>query len=414
MRTVAAPPTASPSRLHALDAARGFALLLGIVFHATVSFLPAPKGVPLWIVMDNDRSATLAVLFHVLHTFRMTTFFMLAGFFAHMSFHKKGLRAFIGDRLKRIGVPLLVGWPILFASIVAVSIWGAVVMAHGAPLPKAGPFPSLPAFPLTHLWFLYVLLLLYATTLILRGAVVLVDRRGMLRAAADAIMRRVVRNPLGLTVLALPTAAALYFTPNWLAWFGITTPDGSLIPNMGACVAFFTAFGFGWLLHRQTDLLDVWKRRWLLNLAASIVLTVAGFALTSVVPVIVPATGIRTAAYAVFFALSVWTWTFAFVGAALRFLSGYSAARRYIADSSYWLYLVHVPVVAALQVAVSQLDWPWWVKFPLILGVTFPVLFASYHLFVRYSFIGAILNGRRESPRRAAARLAHATPEPAE
>jgi hypothetical protein len=51
----------------------------------------------------------------------------------------------------------------------------------------------------------------------------------------------------------------------------------------------------------------------------------------------------------------------------------------------------------ALQVGLSQLSWPWWVKFPLILGVTFPLLFASYQLFVRHSFIGAILNGRRES-----------------
>jgi hypothetical protein len=30
------------------------------------------------------------------------------------------------------------------------------------------------------------------------------------------------------------------------------------------------------------------------------------------------------------------------------------------------------------------------VKFPLILAVAFPLLFASYQLFVRYSFIGAL------------------------
>jgi len=111
-------------RLHALDAARGFVLLLGIVFHATVSFLPAPPGVPVWIVMDNQRSFALAVLFYVTHIFRMTTFFVIAGFFAHMSFHKKGTRAFIRDRLKRIGIPLVVGWPTLFALIVAATIWG--------------------------------------------------------------------------------------------------------------------------------------------------------------------------------------------------------------------------------------------------------------------------------------------------
>jgi len=109
-------------RLHALDAARGFALLLGIVFHATVSFLPAPPGVPLWVVMDNHRSVTLSVVFYVVHMFRMTMFFLVAGFFARMSFHKKGPRGFARDRLKRIGIPLVVGWPILFAAIAGVSI----------------------------------------------------------------------------------------------------------------------------------------------------------------------------------------------------------------------------------------------------------------------------------------------------
>jgi len=391
-------------RLHALDAARGFVLLLGIVFHATLSFLPAP--VPVWIVMDSSRSLVLAGLFHVLHIFRMSTFFMLAGFFAHMSFHKKGLRGFVADRLKRIGVPLVVGWPFLFGSIVAVSIWGAMTMAHGGPMPKAPAYPGFPAFPLTHLWFLYVLLLLYAATLILRGLVAAVDRRERLRKAIDRGVRVLVKNPLGFVLLAAPTAAVLYFTPPWLAWlawFGIMTPDSSLVPNAGAAVAFFTAFGFGWLVHRDVGLLEVWKRRWPLNIALAIALTTAGFALVGVAPVLTPAPqDMATALYAACFALSVWTWTFALVGLALRFFSRHSAARRYIADASYWLYLVHVPLVMALQVALSRLDWPWWVKFPLILGIAFPILFASYQLFVRYSFIGAILNGRRESPRRRA------------
>jgi len=60
----------------------------------------------------------------------------------------------------------------------------------------------------------------------------------------------------------------------------------------------------------------------------------------------------------------------------------------------------------ALQIAVSQLPWPWFVKFPLVLAVAFPILFASYRLFVRYTFIGAILNGRRESRSNRAARPA--------
>ena len=107
--------------------------------------------------------------------------------------------------------------------------------------------------------------------------------------------------------------------------------------------------------------------------------------------------------------LRTWSWTFAVVGTALRFLSRQSAVRRYIADASYWIYVVHVPLIMALQVAVSQLAWPWWVKFPLILGVAFSLMFASYQLFVRYSFIGAVLNGRRTRP---SSRVSEPVPAP--
>ena len=41
---------------------------------------------------------------------------------------------------------------------------------------------------------------------------------------------------------------------------------------------------------------------------------------------------------------ATWTWTFAIIGLALRFLSNHSPVRRYIADSSYWLYLIHLPL----------------------------------------------------------------------
>src|SRR5258705_912793 len=103
-------PTAE--RWHALDAVRGFALMLGIVLHATMSFLPG--RIPLWIVMDSERSLTLAVVFHVLHIFRMATFFLIAGFFARMMLQRRGVRGFIVDRLRRIALPLVVFWPVLF------------------------------------------------------------------------------------------------------------------------------------------------------------------------------------------------------------------------------------------------------------------------------------------------------------
>src|SRR5882757_5148020 len=388
-----------PERLHALDAVRGFAVLLGIVLHATMSFLPAPTRI--WIIEDSHPSITLGVLFFAIHVFRMTTFFLIAGFFAHLSFHRRGTWGFIGDRLQRIALPLVVGWPILFTAMSLVVVWAAS-FPHGGPLPGPPRWPPvLPRFPLTHLWFLYVLLEFYVDVLALRAGVVWLDQTGRIRDRLDRLVGLVMRSRFAPAIMALPIGIALCLDPTWTGWLGVRTPDSSLVTNPQALIGFGTAFGFGWLLHRQIDLIKILERRWLLNLVLAIVLIAASFFLAAAASMLRP----RPPNYEVIriagdvcYVLAIWTTTFAAIGLALRFLSDFSPVRRYLADASYWLYLIHLPILMALQVAVSSLDWPWPIKFGGILLISLPLMFASYQFLVRYSFLGAVLNGRRIRP----------------
>jgi glucans biosynthesis protein C len=404
-------------RLHGLDAVRGYALMLGIVYHATMSFLPGPQ---IWPVKDTHQSLFLSGVFFVSHMFRMTTFFLIAGFFGHLVVEKRGVKAFVKDRTKRIALPLVVGWPILFAAIVGATIYGAYVSSghmptmqeHAAAAAHAPPAPPL-AFPLTHLWFLYLLLWLYAATLGLRALILRLDTKGAIRAAADAAVASVVESPLAPVALAIPTVLVFLFGGPWRQWFGVQTPDSSLIPNAEAAVAYFSAFGFGWLLHRQSGLMNIWARRWPLNLALALGLTAACLSMAGVAPLLTLAKpGWSTVAYAACYATATWSWTFAAIGLALKYLSDESPVRRYIADSSYWLYLIHLPIVMLLQAMVAKLDAPAEVKILIVLGVAFPLMFMSYQLMVRRTFIGAILNGRR-APKVAKPVPLPAHPEPA-
>jgi peptidoglycan/LPS O-acetylase OafA/YrhL len=97
---------------------------------------------------------------------------------------------------------------------------------------------------------------------------------------------------------------------------------------------------------------------------------------------------------------AIWFWTFGIVGAGLRFCSQPSPVRRYLADSSYYLYLAHLPLVFFLQLVFARAPLHWTVKFPLILAIALILLLVSYHYWVRPTFIGALLNGRKY-PRRA-------------
>ena len=91
--------------------------------------------------------------------------------------------------------------------------------------------------------------------------------------------------------------------------------------------------------------------------------------------------------------LSVIGWTGGFV----RWFAQPSPAIRYVADASYWIYIVHLPVVVALQVWLVRLAWPAWVQVPLVVAATVILLLAVYHAGVRYTWVGAWLNGRRHT-----------------
>jgi peptidoglycan/LPS O-acetylase OafA/YrhL len=378
-------------RLHGLDAVRGIALLLGVLVHASMSWLPGAQH--FWITHDSSSGAIAGLLFYVPHMFRMLLFFLLAGLFARMACARLGAKGFVRDRFHRIAVPLLAGWfPVLMA-IVAVAAWNAWLVNNGhlPPAPKTPPL-SPRNFPLTHLWFLYVLLLCYGAALAVRASL---GRSASVRQFADA-GTRLLSGPMGPALLAIPLGAALAMHAKWYAWFGIPTPDQSLYPNLAACVAFGTAFGFGWLLHRQAGLLQSWATRWPLHLALALLATTGCLLHIGLAPRLEIATREwTTVVYAIGYAFAGWSWTFAMVGLGLRFLSAHSRVRRYLADASYWIYLAHLPLLMAIQVAFSRLHWPWFVELPLALLLAMALLLASYDLLVRDSFLGTRLNGRR-------------------
>ena len=104
-----APVPASAERLHSLDALRAIALLLGVVLHASLAFVPSPV-IPIWIVADNQPTPVMAVSFFAIHLFRMAAFFLIAGYFAHLLLERRGTWGFVKNRAIRIAAPLSIFW----------------------------------------------------------------------------------------------------------------------------------------------------------------------------------------------------------------------------------------------------------------------------------------------------------------
>ena len=388
-------PDASTQRLHALDAVRAIALLLGVALHATLSFYPDP---PAWMFVDQDRSRTLGALSFLIHTFRMPTFFLVAGFFGRLLLQRLGTDGFVRDRLRRILGPLLWFWPVMVAGFLAAAAVDTY-LAGGAP--SLGPFPSAPlagqGLPLQHLWFLYYLLLFYAAALAVRVATQRLGQSAGWMRRLDAGVRWLVCGPWAPLILGLPLFAALALDRGWRPVLGVPTPDTLALPHPTVLAAYLVAFVFGWLVQRQPELLAVWRQRWGLNLTLGGALSVYCLSvLRHELPLEAMPDDMKRVEFVLAFVPSVWLWTFALIGACERFLARRNPVMRYLADASYWIYLAHLPLVVLLQVALAHVPWPWQVKYPLILAIALTLLLASYQGLVRNSRLGALLTGRRE------------------
>jgi peptidoglycan/LPS O-acetylase OafA/YrhL len=182
----------------------------------------------------------------------------------------------------------------------------------------------------------------------------------------------------------------------------IDTPDAGFAWHWPVLALYGLFFALGWVLQRHQDLLPSLARRWPVYLPLSLLVGLisavgAGTRMAGGPWALEHADALRLATAAgtsLTMCLAVAGW----LGLFVRFFNHPRAWVRYLADSSYWIYLVHLPLVVGLQVGFAPWGWPWWIQWPLINAIAFAVLLVSYHLLVRTTWIGAWLNGRRAQP----------------
>ncbi len=364
-----------------------------------------------WAVMDISTSSSVSLFVVIAHSFRMELFFLIAGFFSHMSFHNQGVHHFMRSRLVRIALPFVVGWFLLRPLLVSGWIIGGESMRGEATILnglKAG-FNSLEKLPTdlfvgTHLWFLYYLLLISALVLVLRY---LLCRYKPLQhkvvQVSDSMMKWICHSNLAIFVLVIPTAACLWFMNHW----SVDTPDKTLVPNIPVLLVYSAFFIVGWLLHRQPTLIEHYSRlTW-----GKLVLCLVGIIATSLIHNLGakpahPHYLIFKGSFVFAHAIMMWLLVALTIGFFRHFFNRPSKTIRYLADSSYWLYLIHLPIVIFLQIAFAEVPWHWSIKLASISLFTVFISIVIYDLLIRPTVIGQLLNGKRK-PRLLPIQLIH-------
>jgi peptidoglycan/LPS O-acetylase OafA/YrhL len=227
-----------------------------------------------------------------------------------------------------------------------------------------------------HLWFLWFLCWMVPIFAVVAWAI---DKAGWAGPPRWATL-----SPLVLTWMVPLTVIPLLLMGIDAPPFGPDTSAG-LVPKPHLLVFYGLFFAFGAIYFDAGDDEGRLGRRWWLLLPAALLvaLPIGLFMAENR-----PAAALAEAVYS-------WAMCLGLMGLFRAVLTEQNRTIRYVSDSSYWLYLTHLPLIIAAQVIVRDWPMPAFVKFVIICSLVTGFLLLLYDKMVRYTWIGRMLNGPR-------------------
>lgn len=376
------------SRLHFIDNWRSALIILVVLHHLALVY---GAGAPFYYVEPpwTDPLAYQAFLAFILinQSFFMGALFLISGYFTPGSFERKGLGSFLKDRLLRLGIPLVL-FIFVLSPIASIGYYQMPASLTGITSPLTWhAYPKLIGFG--PLWFVAMLLIFDFGYAVWRTATrnrasrptinstppgyLAIGIFVLILALASYLLRIVV--PLGKDVLGVfPTIAYL---PQYLSFFvlGIIASRSNwfrTIPSKTGRVGLLMALAVTVLLF-------------------PIALTGLPLRLTGIVYNFLGKGHWQSAVYA------LWDSTVS-VGMCLgliilfrHFLDRPGRIGKFLSQQSFTVYIVHVPVIVLLAVALKRIELEPLLKFSLAAAIGVPLCFAVAYIVRRIPLVSRIL-----------------------
>lgn len=284
----------------------------------------------------------------------MGLLFLLSGYFTPGSYERKGSSKFLMDRLLRLGVPTLV-----YVFIISpLEKWGSHLITHK-------PVGNL--FSLDQMWFIVMLLVFDLGYFTWRTIV-----KNRPERRTNGAPKKLTFPKVALFTLAL--AAASYL-------LRIVIPYGIPVlefPSLGYLAQYLSFFLIGMLAFQQG---------WLRSIPGS--LGQLGFALAVLATVILFPTAVfigsgskwigygswQSAVFALWDSIFAVGMSLALITFFRRFLDGGKKFGRFLSQHSFTVYVIHVPVIVFLILALSGLQMTTLLKFGLAAVMGLPLCF---------------------------------------
>lgn len=371
-RTATLPATAADAidtrRLAFIDNMRILMITMVIAHHAGQPY--GPTG-GFWPITDARHAPILGPFFTVNASFGMGLFFLISAAFLPASYDRKGPRAFLRDRLRRIGLPLLAGTLLFvvptFYAIERPFTGGPLAFWRDFLLANFGPWHF------GHLWFL-IHLLVAMTAYALWRQLVPHSAAGGGRAAAlpgtGAILGFIAA--LGLVIFIV----RIWFPiDHWTALPLLVPVEYAHLPQYASLfVVGLVAGHSGWFRRFPT-------RRGLCWLAVGLAAAALAYAYSLVAGWL--GTNWFSAGGANWSSLVQSLWeavlcTSLAIGLPVLFrevADRQGPFLRALAGDTYTVYVIHIAVLVALQITLADAALPPLVKFALVTLVGVPLCF---------------------------------------
>jgi len=383
----------SSQRLHYMDNLRALAMTLGIFFHAAIAYNPMMEN--LWLAASREQSIALEIFAWFTHLFRMPLFFVIAGFFALLLIEKRGINGFAINRAKRIVMPFFIFMPLIILSVFATVGWAIENIQNLTPMMQfikmLAANPDAPKMPFStmHLWFLFNLSLFCLMAILLAKV-----------NFQQSLFFRLFHNPI-FVLLFFP----LLLIPA-MASQPMPFPAAERIyPELWSFGFYGMFFIFGMALNKAENLLDKLEE----YVPLLLVIGVIGYGyLYAQMPKTITIEDMGKAVNGMAFSWQHFThavleayvsvyMTIVCLTVGRKFLNRQNELLRYISDSSYWVYIIHLPVLFYLQFILLDVNYGAWIEFAISSLGTMAIGMISYKLLVRRTPIGILLNGKRLS-----------------
>jgi len=364
-------------RFHGLDAVRGIAMLLGIVLHASLPYIEGlPKG--LW-PSDKNTSNIIAIIFEFIHIWRMPIFFIISGFFANLVITRKSLIIWWKNRFLRLVLPAMIFFPIMSLTIPWIFMYGYTGNINFFFSNEGQPH---------HLWFLYHLFIFVLFSVFIRFfGLIIYKFFKQINLIVVVDIFNTVKSFLGKHIFDSRFPVLMIFV-----FFIFNLFSGAeLITNPLASGLYFL---FGYRLYKNNLLFDFIKSNWKYYLIGGLTVTIIFFILDTQVSNFAKE-DVRWIPWVILKISSAVLLSFSFIGLAEDKFSNLNPMVRFISDSSYWVYLIHLPLVAFITFFMFKITIFAELKFLVAIILTTAICLVTYKYLVKSTIIGILLNGKK-------------------